>query len=494
MTEPGSAWRAARAVMAEQCTGRGPNGVVAAAAPVAAALGAEALRQGGNAYDAAVTAALAETVLLPPKCGLGGDMVALVVPAGATEPEALVAVGGAPAGLAELAAAGHMAIDGPTSVGVPAAAAGYAALAARGRFDRARHAAPAIALARDGFAWARICTVLAGESAELLRRENPGGTRYLPSGAPIEPGAVTRLPGLGEVLQEWAARGDGMLQGPVGEAIVAAVQGRGGVLAAADLAYGTAEWSACMAVEVGGHRLSATPAPTHGPSLLHALEWLGTPASARPAEVYRAVSEAVRRRTASEGTELVDGGTSMVSCADRDGTIVVVVHSNSFPRFGSGIVVDGLDLILANRAGRGFSSVPGSRNFPVAGRRPATTLHAWALVQSGVPGCLAGATPGGVNQVPWNAQLVVDLLRCHGDAGAAVVAPRWGLLPGDGVVGAEHGFEPEDLEELVGAAGRVEPAGPWGLRCAQQVVVRGGPDQALLAAVDPRTVGAVVAA
>ncbi len=64
--------------MAEQCTGIGANGVVCAAAPLAAQAGTAAMRDGGNAFDAAVAAALAETVLLPSKCGFGGDLVAIV--------------------------------------------------------------------------------------------------------------------------------------------------------------------------------------------------------------------------------------------------------------------------------------------------------------------------------------------------------------------------------------------------------------------------------
>ena len=62
----------------------------------------------------------------------------------------------------------------------------------------------------------------------------------------------------------------------------------------------------------------------------------------------------------------------MVSAADRDGTVVTVVHSNSFPRFGSGIVVPGYDLVLANRAGRGFDPHTGAPELP--GTR-ATACH-----------------------------------------------------------------------------------------------------------------------
>ncbi|MGH9138093.1 MAG: gamma-glutamyltransferase, partial [Acidimicrobiales bacterium] len=233
------------AVIAEQCTGRGARGVVNAAAPIAALAGAEALGAGGNAYDAAVAAALAETVLLPPKCGLGGDLVALALPAGADAPEALLAIGGAPAGLAAIARAGSLIETGPNSVGPPAAAAGYAALATRATFDLARLAAPARRLAVDGFPWAAINTRLTAASLDLLRQWNPAGSRYVPGGNPIGTGELIRLPGLAVALDELVARGDAFLDGPVGAAIAATVVAAGGVLSQGDLATARAEWVAC---------------------------------------------------------------------------------------------------------------------------------------------------------------------------------------------------------------------------------------------------------
>ena len=115
-------------------------------------------------------------------------------------------------------------------------------------------------------------------------------------------------------------------------------------------------------IRTGRHTLWATPAPTHGPTLLAAVA-AATPGD-DPATQYRRVLAAI----AQQRDVLADpSGTSIVSAADRDGNAVVVVHSNSYPRYGSGLVVADYDLVLANRAGRGFNPDPGHANFPIAG-------------------------------------------------------------------------------------------------------------------------------
>ena len=465
MSAAGSA--AAAAVMAEQCTGRGRNGVVCAAAPLAALAGAECLREGGNAFDAAVAAALAETVLLPPKCGLGGDLVAIVLRSGTHRPEALIAVGGAPSGLASIAAGGAWRDVGPNSVGPPAAAAGYQALAELGVLGRERLAAHAIDLARSGFPWAAVCTRLSEQAAALVAEMNPDGCAYFPNGSPIAPGALTKLPGLADVIAEWVRLGDRMLDGPVGAAIVDAVATRGGVLDHASLEFAVAEWSHCATRAIAARQVWATPAPTHGPLLLDAIDVIdATPSDA--GAVYRSLLAAIGRGRES----LADpGGTSIVSAGDRFGNVVVIVHSNSYPRFGSGIVVAGYDLVLANRAGRGFSPVPGHPNFPTAGRRPATTLHAWAV--SGPDGAgvrLMGGTPGGANQITWNAQSLTRVLAGCDEPGVLVTAPLWEWLPDDDGVRIEAGMPDIDADALRAVAPRVIATSQWGCKSAQQVV------------------------
>lgn len=476
---------AARSLLARQQTGWGAHGVVAAAAPLAAALGAEAIRVGGNAYDGAVTAALCETVLLPPKCGLAGDLVALALEPEATEPDSLLAIGGAADGLAARVREHGLEATGPASVGVPAAPAGYAALAARGRLPRERAAGVAADLAESGFAWAPICTILAEESRALVAKHNPAGTSYYPDGRPLRPAEIVRLPGLGAVLRSWGELGERLLDGPVGTAIVDRVRRAGGVIEESDLAHGKAEWVRPVVGRAGELTVWTTPAPTHGPSLVDALS---TDADG-PAMLWQATQSAIARRA----VQLADprAGTSMVSAIDAAGTVVVVVHSNSFPRFGSGLVVGEYDLILSNRAGRGFSPDPKAPNFPASGKRPATTLHAWAVGRA-TPDLL-GATPGGANQMTWNAQLLDAVRRGERDPGRLVTAPRWEWVPEDGSARVEADLGEAAIGALREVVPRLEIVPPFGLRCAQQVARRPVDGSARVAAVDPRTGGAVVA-
>lgn len=471
-------------VAAEQATARGTNGVVLAAAPLAAAHGAEAMRQGGNAFDAAVTAALVETTMLPSKCGLAGDLIAIAVRAGATEPTALLGIGEAPEGLAAAARSRGLQTTGPLSVGVPGAPAGYAALAAEGRLPLARLAAPAITVARDGFVWPEINYALSLESRVLVLARNFSPNRYFPDGEPLAPHAIVRLPGLAGVLEEFVARGAALFSSPLGEDVAKYVANHGGVLTLDDFERARAEWVAPEQADLGDRSMWATPAPTHGSSLLAAVTAAGEASGGGVWDRIRAAAGAHSR--------LHDpSGTSIVSAADAEGNVVVVIHSNSFPRFGSGLVVPEHDLILNNRPGRGFSPDPDHPNFPAPGRRPATTLHAWALSDSEGRPELLGGTPGGENQMPWNTQLLCQALAGETDPGMLVVSPRWELGTNGGVV-VEDGVDDETVRELSARAGPIERVPRWGLRSAYQVIHVPRPGVAIAGAVDPRTGGAAV--
>jgi gamma-glutamyltranspeptidase/glutathione hydrolase len=104
----------------------------------------------------------------------------------------------------------------------------------------------------------------------------------------------------------------------------------------------------------------------------------------------------------------------------------------------------------------------------------------------------AGATPGGVNQMPWNSQLLQGLIDGETAPGMLVTAPRWEWLPADDGVRAENGFAESAVEELAGVAPRVVPVEQWSLPSAQQIIAVPAAGEAIVGAVDPRTVGAAV--
>jgi gamma-glutamyltranspeptidase/glutathione hydrolase len=359
-------------------------------------------------------------------------------------------------------------------------------LATKGNLGRARLAAPAIELAREGYAWAQVCTALSLESLELVRQHNQSGTVYFPNWEAIAAGQLMRLPKLAALIEEWVIVGSELFWDRIGDVVCRSVAERGGVIEAPDLRNARAEWVDPATGTVGSHRLWATPAPTHGVSLIEGMSKAERGDDA--GTVWDRVHQSIEQRSLTLG----DSGTSMVSAADRAGNVVVLIHSNSFPRFGSGLVVNEFELILNNRAGRGFSSQPGHPNFPVGGRRPATTLHAWAISDQQASAQFIGGTPGGENQMPWNAQTLQQIIDGEDEPGRLVVAPRWEILANGGLA-VEEGFPREVMVGLEKRTDHIAKVPQWSLSSAQQVILRPREGSAIVGAVDPRTGGAAVA-
>ncbi|WP_349536614.1 gamma-glutamyltransferase [Rhodococcus rhodochrous] len=460
------------------------HGVITAAHPIAADIGAAQLRDGATIFDAVVAAALAETVLLPPKCGLAGDVVALVFRAGRSDPEALISVGAAPRRLPAACMETSLPPVGGLSVGLPGAPAGYRAVAALGNRPLTELAAPAIALARGGFEWSAVCAYLTEQSIPVLREQNPNGVQYLPGGMPWAAGTRVTMPGLATVLEAFVGSDTGPFDGEIGDAVFEAVRDRGGVIDRDELTQVQAQWSSPARLQsVSGTTLWATPMPTHGPSLLEAVANL--PCGSSPAVLMKSVEESVLRRSREAGDMPTGGGTSVVTAADHAGNAVVLLHSNSFQRYGSGIIVEPYGLVVSNRVGRGYSATPGHPNFPALGRRPVTTLHAWAASMPGF--VIAGATPGGENQMRWNSQTLASILHGEYDPATLCSEPRWGRFRGRLTVEQNYtSGRIADLETACGSEG-LDLVPALSLRSAQQVIRFSTNGQPLKAGADPRT-------
>jgi gamma-glutamyltranspeptidase/glutathione hydrolase len=277
---------------------------------------------------------------------------------------------------------------------------------------------------------------------------------------------------LGRLLEAFARDREHVFDGTLGRSVVEELTRRGGILVADDFRQRPAQKLAPVRGAVKpGAELTVTPRPTHGYRLIEVVR-----DALAGVEPLPHLIRADRKKALEQGRLAVDDGTSVVAAADDEGNAIVVLHSNSFPQFASGIVLDG-GLILNNRAGRGFDlDAPlDAANAPRAGRVPPTTLHAWCLQTHGQT--LVGATPGGVNQLPWNAQALSELIAGATPA-LAVTSPRWSLDASD-VLAAEEGA-------ATGDAAIGQHLAPLSLRSAQQII-RLSDDDAHEAAADPRS-------
>ncbi len=304
-------------------TAASPRGAVATAHPLASAAGAEALRAGGNAVDAAVAAALALSVVQNESSGLGGGGFALVWLAKERRLLALDFREVAPAAASRdmFLEAGRPApgrsTEGGLAVAVPGAVKGYAELARRfGRLALARLAEPAARLAERGFQVGPYHALAAGDRLECLRGDAAAAAEFLVPGeagarVPRRPGDSLRRPELARTLRLLGRDPEALYRGPLARQLVAAVRARGGLLTAADLAaYRTVERTPLTGT-FRGHRVASFPPPSAGGAivigLLQALDGDFTAAQGyRPAGQLHALVEVERRLFAQRAGRFAD--------------------------------------------------------------------------------------------------------------------------------------------------------------------------------------------
>jgi gamma-glutamyltranspeptidase/glutathione hydrolase len=398
----------------------GTGGAVAAADPLAVEVGLAALRDGGNAVDAAVATALALAVVYPEAGNLGGggfavarmggDLAALdfreVGPAKARHDMYLDPQGQPVKGAS---------LVGPLAAGVPGSPAGLYALHQRyGRLPWTRVVAPARRLAAEGFPVSRYLHDLLGkeETRKLLGRFPESAKVWLPNGEPPAIGSLLRLPDLAATLGRYAEQGPkGITAGPVAAAVEKASAEHGGVLAAADLAAYRPEWRQPLLLDAFGWKLASMPLPSSGGvilgqtlGLLERLGWaglprfgadrdhllaeafrrsfadrflLGDPTTTRATEAQLLAPGWIARRAAQidprhatpsnqikpwPGDGAAPGGTETthLSVVDRDGNLVALTTTLN-ELFGCGLWVPGAGFFL-NDEMDDFAAAPGQPN------------------------------------------------------------------------------------------------------------------------------------
>ncbi|OYR46230.1 gamma-glutamyltransferase [Halorubrum sp. Eb13] len=275
----------------------GQRGVVATSQPLASQAGIETLREGGNAFDAAVATAAALNVVEPTSTGLGGDVFALYRTADG-EVGSMRACGGAPAdatienvrdSLRETDDVssyypddGGYAVDdtdeagmpfyGPHAVTVPGTARGWeATIEELGRLTLADALEPAIRYATEGYPVSEvIASYWAG--AEELFTDDHAREAFLFDGEAPAVGETVTLPRLGESMEKVAEHGaDVVYEGEIAEEIAGEIQSQGGFMTVDDLADFEVEWPDPISTTYNGAEVYELPPNNQGLIALEAL-------------------------------------------------------------------------------------------------------------------------------------------------------------------------------------------------------------------------------
>ena len=430
---------------------RGTQGAVACGHPLAAGAGIEILGAGGGAADAAVAAAAVLAVVLPDACGLGGDAMILVRPAGG-DAVALNGSGAAPGGLSL-----PVPSDGGGTVAVPGAVAAWGDLHARlGRLDLARVLGPAVRIAREGFA-AGEALLGAVEAQRGRLTATAAGFALLEPG--LRAGVRVRQPVLARTLERIGAEGpDALHRGELAEAIGRAT---GGHLGPADLEAHRTHVLAPVEGAYRGATIRVQPPVSQAVLALMVLRGLDGRDGEAECRTHAAIelveaAFAHRDRVADPGAaaallELsldVDpdraarrGGprgynhTTAITAADDEGTVVSMLVS-VFDDFGSAVLVPEGGFVLNDRL-LGFAADEASPNAAAPGRRPVHTLSP-AIVEHD-DRVMAVATPGADGQVQTVVQLVDGIVAGGETLETALARPRWRSI--DRRVAIEDGFD-----------------------------------------------------
>jgi gamma-glutamyltranspeptidase/glutathione hydrolase len=517
------------------------RGVLASGHPEVSAAGACLLREGGNAFDAAVAAGFAASLAEPMFTSLGGGGFLLARREGdagheqLAPPEQGVRSGPelecAGAGailfdffvdtpgreLADAARQPHfvpMTVDfgasdqvfniGHGSVAVPGTLAGLLHVHRRlGSRPLESVLAPAIALARDGVVVTDHQAYVIGLLRPINTLGEAGAALYTIGGRDPSPGDRLFNPDLARFLESLLDGGD-LYSGPIATRIAGDMARGGGLVSEADLAAYRVEEREPLEVAYRDHRLLTNPPPAFGGTLvalalsLHAEEDLGALGwgSVRHldaiARVMREV-DSIRDGGALAGDGLsmnaveaivhrrrASRGTTHISVTDSEGNAASLTLSNGE---GSGYVVPGTGIMLNNMLGEEDIHPDGFHRDP-PGERVASMMSPSILLEQGSLRLVLGS--GGSKRIRTAlTQVLSDVVDFEMAVEEAVVAPR---LHWDGErLHLEPGFDPGVVAEL----GSRWPLNLWN----ETSLYFGGVhavDAAGRAAGDPRRAGAAL--
>jgi len=461
---------------------RGPvlatHGMVASEHPLVSQTGVAVLRDGGNAFDAALAMSALLPVVKPHRNHLGGDAYVLAYPASERRVTAICSGGKAPAAATLERYGSGIPAHGGAAAAIPGLVDAWQELHARWcTMPLADLLRPAAGYARDGFPVSRELALTFEAARGLFAKYTTMASEFYVDGRPPRFGEVYRQPGLAGVLDAIGRDGRrAFYEGELAERIAGGVQAAGGCVTAEDLAGHRADVLEPLSVAYRGCTVHETPPNSQGMILLEELKILeGYDLAAwghlSPDAVHHMVEakklafedrqrfagdaaftsfdpgrlltdEWVAERRAAVDPARARRATVPAAASDTTSFVVVDAQGNAcsfiqsiFAHFGCAVAIEGTGIIMNNRM-TGFSLDPAHPNALAPGKRTMHTLNTYMVFRDGRSATadlrpyLVGNTPGADFQVQTNLQVITGVLDFGLDPQAAVDAPRWGDTPG----------------------------------------------------------------
>jgi gamma-glutamyltranspeptidase/glutathione hydrolase len=511
-----------------------PHGIVATSQPLAAQVGLDVLKQGGNAIDAAIATDAAMGLMEPMSCGVGGDLYAIVWDAKTKKLYGLNASGRSPYAATRdyFAKKGLSAIPetGPLSWSVPGCVDGWDALRKRfGTMPFDKLLEPSIRYAEDGFPVSEVIAGYWRASQRKLAARPDAARTYLPDGRAPRAGDVFKNPNLAKTYRAIARGGrDAYYKGSIARDIVAFSEKNGGLFSVKDFEDDEPTWVDPVSTTYRGYEVWEIPPPGQGIAVLQMLNILEgydlkkmgpespdywhllveakklayadraryyadpTFAKVPTAELIAKPYAEARRKMISPNyartkvpagdPKLTHGDTIYLCVVDKDRNCVSLIQSN-YSGFGSGLVPGDLGFVLQNR-GTLFALDQDHPNALEPHKRPFHTIIPSLVTKDGKPWFVFGVM-GGDMQPQGQVEVLNNLIDFGMSVQEAGESPRvehvGSATPtgkpearGGGTIKAEDGIPDKVIEELEKRGHKVE-----------RVRRNGGGYQGIL--IDPKT-------
>lgn len=448
------------------------NGMVATAQPLAAQVGLDILKKGGNAVDAAVATAAALTVVEPTSNGIGGDAFAIVwinnrmhgLNASGHAPEMFSIENMEKRGLKEIPKHGLIPVT------VPGAPKAWAELIKRfGNLSLYEVLEPAISFAKYGFPVSPTVSIF-WNIAFNYYKENCKDKEFeywfkvfAPNSVPPKSGEIFKSQQIASTLEEIGdTYGKSFYEGDLADKIDKFSKEHNGFIRKSDLKNFEVKWVEPVSVNYRGYDIWELPPNGHGIVALMALNILKNFdfREKESVDTYHKQIEAVKLAFADGKKYIADinhmnvsvesllsdsygkerakfikdaaitpehgspqkGGTVYLATSDKDGNMVSFIQSN-YMGFGSGVVAPNTGIALHNR-GHNFNLDKEHVNCVKPNKRPYHTIIPGFITKENKAVGPFGVM-GGFMQPQGHVQVVSSMIDFNLNPQDALNAPRW---------------------------------------------------------------------